>query len=407
MWFLPFILFLCVISWCSAQRGLPGNWHKYGNNTQLLLGAPYSGYYFTTCNSYSYFSVYFYYPCNDLLISILPQSGGSPKMYVSRANLDFDPYPTREKMTWEATKRNYYQMTISYWDTESAPGWYYIGIYNDCSQQNSTAWYQIQALKVDPPLYDTTYASNPSIQDLVLKPQVARGKTIQPNAYTYYRFCVPICSNVQVSMQTSSSIAYPEIIVSRTEIHPSIQSLGYKFSSKARGERTLWINASDPSGRDRNGNQQGTYYIAVHGSCPPSQFGCNMVNANMIKYSLNISLTAVQGTITGFTNYGRCPSFSSLLPTEPTSYTSLSSTASGYTSVVTGTVTCTNGVADYTYYSLAVPDPCVTVNFLLTPSADQNMALETSTGLPPSYPLPAGVNPEIVVRTGSGQCQFI
>ena len=319
-------------------------------------------------------------------------------MYVSRANIDLDPYPTREKMSWEATKRNYYSMTISHWDTESAPGWYYIGIYNDCSQQNETAWYQIQALKVVPPMFDGTYTTNPSIQDLVTYPQLGQGKTIQPNTYTYYRFCVPVCSNVQISMQTSSSIAYPEIIVSRTEIYPSIQSLGYKFGSKAAGERTLWINASDPSGRDRNGNQQGSYYIAVHGSCPPSQFGCNMANANLIKYSLNISLSAVHGSTVGSFNYGRCPSFSSLLPTEPTSYTSLSSTASGYTSAVTGTVTCTSGVADYTYYRLAVPDPCVTVNFLLTPSSSQNVVHGTSVApLPPSTILPAGVSPEIVV----------
>ena len=304
-------------------------------------------------------------------------------------------------MSWEATKRNYYSMTISHWDTESAPGWYYIGIYNDCSQQNATAWYQIQAQKVSPPMFDPTYTTNPSIQDLMIYPQLGLGKTIQPNTYTYYRFCVPACSNVQVSMQTSSSIAYPEIIVSRTEKYPTIQSLGYKFGSRAAGERTLWINASDPSGRDRNGNQQGSYFIAVHGSCPPSQFGCNLVNANLIKYSLNITLSAVHGTSTGSFNYGRCPSFTSLLPTEPTSYIPLASTASGYTSVVTGVVTCTSGVANYTYYRMAVPDPCVTVNFLLAPSADQNSVLGAAAAapLPPSVPLPAGVTPELVVRT--------
>ena len=305
-------------------------------------------------------------------------------------------------MSWEASKRNFYSMTISHWDTESAPGWYYIGIYNDCSQQNSTAWYQIQALKVTPPMFDSSYRTNPSIQDLMIYPQLGQGKTIQPNTYTYYRFCVPLCSNVQVSIQTSSpSVAYPEIIVSRTETYPSIQSLGYKFGTKVAGQRTLWINASDPSGRDRNGNQQGTYYIAVHGSCPPTQFGCNLVNANLIKYSLNITLLAVSGTTTGSFNYGRCPSFSSLLPTEPTSYISLESTASGYTSVVTETITCTSGVADYTYYRLPVPDPCVTVNFLLAPSANQNIDLgsvSAAAPLPPSYPLPVGVIPEIVVR---------
>ena len=75
---------------------------------------------------------------------VVPRSG-EPDIYVSKADLDQDPHPTKNKLTWAAYADGDYNLTISHWDPESSPGWYYIGIYDDCSKQSQTASYSIRA----------------------------------------------------------------------------------------------------------------------------------------------------------------------------------------------------------------------------------------------------------------------
>ena len=365
MWLLMAGGFICgLIGLTNAQKS---SWLPSGNNTILILDQTYSGYYFTGCNSYTYFSVYFYYPCNDLTVSLLSKEGGSPEMYISRANLDNDPYPTKDKMTWAGTSSNHYSVTISRWDPESAPGYYYIGVYNDCSKRNSTAMYQIQAVKDTPNMFDDQYTTNPSALDVLYYPMLTRNLVIEPNTYKYFRFCVPRCSNVEVSVQTSSSTVYPRLVVSRTETYPTLQSLGYKVTNAAGpGRRNLTISASDPSGRDRNGNNQGSYYIAVHGSCPPGVVACNLVNANKIKFTLNITLGAVAGLSIFGRDWGRCPAFSAIVPpTEPIYPILTAGSTATPAAAVTDTVTCSNGIADYKYYRLPAANPCVSTTFVL------------------------------------------
>jgi hypothetical protein len=223
-------LFLLGIAAVSCQR----RWFSpYGNNTILVLGSGYGGYYPTTCNTYRYFSVLFYYPCNDLTISVLP-STGNPHLFVSRANLDFDPYPTDKKMAWSATKADGYSVTISHWDPESAPGWYYVGVYNDCTEKNETSWYQIKATKDDlstAAAYADFYTKTASLVDLYQNPKAAINQYLSPNNYVYYRFCIPQCGNVKISIdncddQTKCPSAYatPHLLVSRTEQQPTIDS---------------------------------------------------------------------------------------------------------------------------------------------------------------------------------------
>ena len=77
-------------------------------------------------------------------MKVVPSSG-EPDIYVSKADLDQDPYPTKRKLTWAAYADGAYNLTISHWDPESSPGWYYIGIYDDCSKQSQTASYSIRA----------------------------------------------------------------------------------------------------------------------------------------------------------------------------------------------------------------------------------------------------------------------
>ena len=365
---MAFFVFALIPWMAVAQQSQRTRWQVYGNNTILILGQTYSGYYFTQCHSYSYYAVYFYYPCNDLTVSILPSTGGSPQLYVSRANLDQDPYPTKDKMTWGGNQQNYYAVTISRWDPMGAPGWYYVGVYNDCSQQNSTAWYQIQAIMNPVPMFGQNYATHPELEDLMLYPQLGMNKQVQLGAYSYFRFCVPYCANVEIGLKTNSpGLEYPQIVVSRTEENPTVQSLAFKLTDQhgSLKRRRVWLNASDPSARDRNGNNQGSYYLAVHGSCPPGVWACSLssIISAKVTYSINITLHAVHGASAG-RDFGRCPSFTTLLPSEP-AYPALGNTPSVATSV-SGNVHCRNGVADYAYYRMPVSDPCASMSFALT-----------------------------------------
>ena len=212
----------------------PRPWtNREGNTTTLRPEADYKDFYYTECHKYHYFAIYFYFPCDNLKVSVLPKSGVPDlSIFVSRSNQDHDPYPTKEKMAWTADKDNAYSLTISHWDTEASPGWYYIGVYNDCSNVKETASYQIKAVKED---YSPFVANGalivPGEEDILAFPKYATNQIIKSNEYKYYRFCLPKCGNVQVSIDNCIdpvkcpiTYAFPELIVSRTEKYPVTNS---------------------------------------------------------------------------------------------------------------------------------------------------------------------------------------
>lgn len=184
--------------------------------------------YSTECNAYSYFSVFFIYPCKDLSISLKP-TAGQPDIYVSKANRDRDPYPTRGKLTWASYADNIYTLNISRYDPESSPGYYYIGIYNDCSKQNEKAIYQIRARPIT--LSSTT-------KDILVNRDLGINQHVTANGYTYFEFCVPICANVRIALDNCldnekcpKAYSYPELLVSRDKMYPRVKDYRYLIHS--------------------------------------------------------------------------------------------------------------------------------------------------------------------------------
>jgi hypothetical protein len=106
--------------------------------TLVTLNGSYGAIFTTSCGEYSFFKVYMTESCNDLTISA-NVSTGEPDVFVSRRSM-----PTKSTLSWAAYKDGDYDVTISHWDPESSPGWYYISIFGDCSSSNASAVYQIK-----------------------------------------------------------------------------------------------------------------------------------------------------------------------------------------------------------------------------------------------------------------------
>ena len=196
---------------------------KFGDSTTLNLGSFYDTSYTVQCNAYMYFSVMFPFPCSDLIVS-LQRSQGSPEIYVSKADISKDPYPTREKLTWSATVDDRYRLTIDRYDPESSPGNYYIGIYNSCNKQALPAIFKIQALK------SVDLSVSLFLTDIYASPALGQKQSVAANEYASYRFCIPVCGNVLITLQNcvdnkicEGAYSFPELLVSRTTPKPSLE----------------------------------------------------------------------------------------------------------------------------------------------------------------------------------------
>jgi hypothetical protein len=240
------ILLVAYITIANADHEFD---HPLGNSTSLKVPSAYGATYSLECNKYEYFNVLFYFPCNDLVINVKPLQG-QPDIYVSKANIDKDPYPTKEKLTWAAFEDSQYQLTINHRDPESSPGYYYIGIYNDCSHQSKSALFQIAISKGEP--------TESALNDISVFPARGLNQLVDAQGYKYYSFCSPRCSNVLVTLQNCLSDAecpgkysYPELLVSRTKKTPTLFDHTYKLAQIQR--RSIWVNVTDPSARDNNG----------------------------------------------------------------------------------------------------------------------------------------------------------
>lgn len=203
---------------------------KIGNSVNITDGAFYLTAFETKCDTYTYFTVNFIYPCRDLVLSIRPTKG-QPTAFVSKANKDGgDPYPTKEKMTWAAHKEDLYTLIISRYDPEASPGYYYIGVYNDCSQQSENAVYQIEVLpSVDKAvsLFNT---------DILEYPYLSMNKYVAADKYEFFSFCLPICANVKITLENCVDVkdcpqtySFPELLVSRENLLPSLQDYRFRF----------------------------------------------------------------------------------------------------------------------------------------------------------------------------------
>ena len=208
--------------------------HKFGNSTTLNLESFYKTSYTVQCDAYEYFSVMFPYPCQDLIITLRPTQG-NPEIYVLKADVNKDPYPTRDKLTWSASSREYYSLSIGRFDPESSPGIYYIGIYNNCDGISGTklpAKFQIQAMESKDP--GISYG----LTDIYEYPDLGINQKVASNQYAHYRFCIPVCANVLITLHNCldnkvcpKAYSFPELLVSRTSLQPSLKDYRYLASS--------------------------------------------------------------------------------------------------------------------------------------------------------------------------------
>ena len=225
---LPTLLSTCLfgivfILTANSQHYAP----KIGNSTTLNLESFYGASYTVQCDAYEYFSVMFPFPCKDLIINLRTHQG-SPEIYVSKADINKDPYPTKEKLTWSATAEHYYTLTIDRYDPESSPGIYYIGIYNNCGAQNLPAKFDIQAMESS----DLSVSSYN--EDIYEFPDLGMGQIVAANEYAFFKFCVPVCANVLITLQNCvdntlcpGNYSFPELLVSRTSHKPLLKDYRY------------------------------------------------------------------------------------------------------------------------------------------------------------------------------------
>lgn len=220
--FLTFIIEITLFDTVASQYYEP----KLGDSTNLYTTKFYGEFYNTGCGAYTYFAVQNIKPCKDLIIS-LNRKKGQPYIYVSKTN----PYPTRNSLTW-ASESSLLTLTISKADTNGYPGYYYIGIYNDCSQQNDDASYQIQALES----YEEPSYSNLNT-DIGLHPYISENKTIVANSFSLFSFCLLSCENVKLRIKNcvdksckslSKNYILPDLLVSRQAFSiPSLKQYRY------------------------------------------------------------------------------------------------------------------------------------------------------------------------------------
>ena len=218
------VIMLSVIVGTSLLTSVISQYYdsKLGTSTDLFTTDFFDKFYTANCSAYTYFAVRFFTPCKDLIISVKKKKG-QPYIYVSKTN----PYPTRNSLTW-ATESNL--VTIYKTDPNGYHGYYYIGIYNDCSQQSDNASFQIQAREsADEPSFSLFYT------DIGLHSELSSNKTVDANSFILFSFCLSSCENVRLRLEDCvnktrcpKDYILPELLVSRQDfLLPSVKDYRY------------------------------------------------------------------------------------------------------------------------------------------------------------------------------------
>ena len=203
------------------------------------------------------------FPCKDLVVTATPHAG-EPDVYVSKT-----PYPTSDRLTYAAFENGDYTVTVSHWDPESSPGYYFIGVYGDCQASSVAANYTLMVSAV---VNDDG--------DLLKNPKLGLNQVVPANGYQDFKFCIPYsCATVQVfetncmdNTVCPGAYSYPELLVSRTKKQPRIHDLSYKMGQI--DYRWVTVGPKDPAGRDNHGYFSGSWYASVYGWCTPDVNCC-------------------------------------------------------------------------------------------------------------------------------------
>ena len=205
--------------------------------TNLTLNAGYGTVSYTAaCNQYKYFRVVVQDACVNLNISVT-HTKGDPKLFVSRdKSTGAFGYPTITGQSWSLFRRSsstssleaYHKnepmnLIIEHWDPDFSPGNFDIGIYGDCSLESEAAVFQIAV---------STFVDDS--QDLLLNPSLGMNQLVTVLDYKHFRFCIPVCADVTVTLENclDSSVcpttySYPELLTSRTNLDPQLYDYRY------------------------------------------------------------------------------------------------------------------------------------------------------------------------------------
>ncbi|XP_033105531.1 uncharacterized protein LOC117107844 [Anneissia japonica] len=241
------------------------------------------------CNDLMYYQVNVTDPCKDLMINVNVLEG-EPNVYVSRGNTKF---PNERSLAWSSYNWGSENLTISSWDPEFSIGTFYIGVHAYCGSDVASGYtdakFTLQALSVD--------SIHPS--DEIPLNGMIRGNISAEN-YLYYRFCVSSnCNNVEVKLENCidpakcpTNYAWPELLVSRSIVKPTINDHAWKLASIER--RSVYLYNADSE------FYPGHYFIGVYGWCTPEEFcnnnsSCGPCNyADNHSFNLSVIVTDVQ-----------------------------------------------------------------------------------------------------------------
>ncbi|XP_071960439.1 uncharacterized protein [Antedon mediterranea] len=228
------------------------------------------------CNQYTYYSIEVTDPCKDLRIN-LDVLEGEPNLYVSRGNTKF---PDEMSLAWTSYNWGSESLTISSWDPEFSIGTFYIGTHAYCGTDVPTGFTDAKFTL----LVQSVETEHPSDEIVV---DGKKNANISANDYTYYRFCVPTtCQYIEVKLENCidpeecpTSYAWPELLVSRSIVNPTIKDHAWKLASIER--RSVYLHPDDKE------FYAGHYFIGVYGWCTPQEHCTDNSTCGPCQYAEN------------------------------------------------------------------------------------------------------------------------
>ncbi|XP_022080956.1 uncharacterized protein LOC110973990 [Acanthaster planci] len=238
-----------------------------------------SGLHEVPCGEFKYFSVEVNDPCKDLRVRI-QATQGEPNLYISRGN---EKFPTDNSLTWTSYNWGSEDLTVLSWDPEFEVGPFYVGVHAYCGSDVGTG---------DTPSKFTIIAesvpTNHPHDEITVNSPIIDGR-VDAEGYNYYRFCLPRkCADVEVKLENClsgadcpDSYGYPELLVSRSIVRPTVKDHSWKLATVTR--RSVYLRHDDPD------VQPGHHYVGVYGWCTPDEHCPDKNSCGPCEYVPNVT----------------------------------------------------------------------------------------------------------------------
>ncbi|XP_038069040.1 uncharacterized protein LOC119738275 [Patiria miniata] len=265
------VTLLCLVSFSAAYvQGL--------EHIPLTLNVE-SGLQEIPCGEFKYYAVEVTDPCRDLRVRV-NKIEGEPDLYVSRG---YNKFPTDSSLAWTSYEWGSEKLVISSWDPEFEVGMFYIGVHAYCGIDVETGNTPSKVTV----LAESIPTTHPHSEITVDTPFT--GEKVSAEGYNYYRFCLPSqCTDVEVklvnclsSQDCPYSYGYPELLVSRSIVQPTIKDHSWKLASLDR--RSIVMKHDNPD------VSPGHHYVAVYGWCTPDEFCSDKSTCGPCDYYANMT----------------------------------------------------------------------------------------------------------------------